>query len=352
MAKQHWMIYGANGYTGHLLAAEARRQGLTPILAGRNPAAVHALGSRLGLECRIFDLQQRERMLEALADVAVLAHCAGPFSATSAPLLDACLASATHYTDITGEIGVFEAAHARDEQARASGVVVCPGVGFDVMPSDCLAVCLHQALPDATQLALGFDSSSGLSPGTARTTVEGLKFGGKVRRAGIITDVPLGYKRRTIDFGRGEKVALSIPWGDVATAYYSTGIGNIEVYLPAPPALAVGMRLLDPLRPLLGLDAVQDWLKRLVDRRVHGPDQAARERQRSWLWGEARNAAGAVKTARLETANGYEVTVHGVLLAVRHLLAYDGPGGYFTPAQLLGARCVEQLPGSGKISIS
>jgi short subunit dehydrogenase-like uncharacterized protein len=267
-------------------------------------------------------------------------------------MLDACLASATHYVDINGEISVFEAAHERDRQAREAGLVVCPGVGFDVIPSDCLAVCLHQALPDASQLALGFDSASGLSPGTAKTLVEGLKLGGKVRRAGIITDVPLGYKRRQIDFGRGEKPAIAIAWGDVATAYYSTGIGNIEVYLPTSPALAIGMRLLDPLRPLLGLDAVQRGLKRLLEKGLRGPDQASRELQRSWLWGEVRNAAGDMKTARLETANGYEVTVHGMLLAVRHLLAYRGPGGYFTPTQLLGPRCVEQLPGSGKISIS
>ena len=348
----HWMIYGANGYTGHLLAAEAKRQGLTPILAGRNPAAVHALGSLLGLECRIFDIHQPDRAKEALADIAVVAHCAGPFSATSAPMLDACLSSATHYVDITGEISVFEAAHQRDQQARELAVVVCPGVGFDVIPSDCLAACLHQALPDATHLALGFDSGSGLSPGTAKTSVEGLKFGGKVRRAGVITDVPLGYKRRAINFGRGEKPAVTIPWGDVSTAYHSTGIDNIEVYLPTPTAAAVVMRLIDPLRALLGLDAVQNWLKRLIEKRVSGPDEASRSRQRTWLWGEARNAAGVVKTARLETANGYDVTVHGALLAVRHLLDYGGPGGYFTPSKLLGERCVELLPGSGKVVIS
>jgi len=352
MAKQHWMIYGANGYTGHLLAQEASRQGLEPLLGGRNPAAVHALGSRLGLECRIFDLAHGERAAEALADVALVAHCAGPFSATSAPMLAACLASGTHYVDITGEIGVFEQAQARHAAAQEAGVVLCPGVGFDVIPSDCLAAVLKEALPDASQLALGFDSGSGLSPGTAKTSIEGLAFGGKVRRAGIITAVPLGYKRRTIDFGRGEKSAVTIPWGDVATAYYSTGIANIEVYLPAPPALALGMRLLDPLRPLFALPVVQAWLKRLAARCIQGPDEAARARQRTWLWGEVRNAAGVVKTARLETANGYEVTVHGALLAVRHLLGYQGPGGYFTPSQLLGPRCVEQLPGSGKIVIS
>lgn len=352
MPRHNWMIYGANGYTGRLLAEQARREGLNPILAGRSPAAVHAVGSALGLECRVFDVRQHERAVEALADVAVVAHCAGPFSATSAPMLDACLASASHYVDITGEIRVFEAAHARDAQARELGVVVCPGVGFDVIPTDCLAACLHQAMPDAQALALGFDTASGLSPGTAKTTVEGLSLGGKVRRDGVIADVPLGYRRREIDFGRGRKSAVTIPWGDVATAYYSTGIGTIEVYLPTPTALAVGMRLIDPLRPLFGLPKVQDWLKQQVDARVAGPDQDARERLRTWVWGEVRNRAGEVKSARVETGNGYEVTVHGTLLAVRHLLAYSGAGGYFTPSQLLGPRCIERLPGSGSIVLS
>lgn len=144
---------------------------------------------------------------------------------------------------------------------------------------------------------------------------------------------------------------MTIPWGDVATAYYSTGIPDIEVYLPAPPLLALSMRLIDPLRPLLGRQRVQDWLKGQVDKRISGPDQAARERLRTWVWGEARNARGERRTARLETANVYDLTLHGVLLAVRHLLDYQGPGGYFTPSRLLGARCVESLPGSGRITV-
>ncbi|OKN72160.1 hypothetical protein AM443_004902 [Pseudomonas aeruginosa] len=257
----HWMIYGANGYTGRLVAEQAQREGLTPLLGGRNPAALHALGSQLGLECRVFDLGDPQACREALDQVKVVAHCAGPFSATSTPMIAACRAAGTHYVDITGEIAVFEQAHAGDAEAREAGIVVCPGVGFDVIPTDCLAACLKEALPDAQRLALGFDTGSGLSTGTAKTSVEGLKFGGKIRENGRLRDVPLGYKRRDIDFGRGLRHAVTIPWGDVATAYYSTGIPDIEVYLPAPPLLALGMRLIDPLRPLLGRQRVQDWLK-------------------------------------------------------------------------------------------
>ncbi|MBM7061666.1 saccharopine dehydrogenase NADP-binding domain-containing protein [Pseudomonas sp. UL073] len=346
------MIYGANGYTGRLVAREAQRQGLTPILAGRSPDAVEALAAELGLHARIFDLADAGASRSALEDVAVVAHCAGPFSATSAAMIAACLASATHYVDITGEIAVFEHAHSRDADARSAGVVVCPGVGFDVIPTDCLAACLKAALPDATHLALGFDTGSGLSPGTAKTTVEGLQLGGQVRRDGRLQRVPLGFKRRTIDFGRGAKGAVTIPWGDVATAYYSTAIPNIEVYLPTPTGAALGMRAIDPLRGLFGHAKVQAWLKAQVERRVHGPDETTRARLPTWVWGEARNAAGEVRNARVQTANGYDVTVHGVLLAVRHLLDYAGPGGYFTPSTLFGARCVEQLPGSTSISLT
>lgn len=163
----HWMIYGANGYTGRLVAEQAQREGLTPLLGGRNPAALHALGSQLGLECRVFDLGDPQACREALDQVKVVAHCAGPFSATSTPMIAACRAAGTHYVDITGEIAVFEQAHAGDAEAREAGIVVCPGVGFDVIPTDCLAACLKEALPDAQRLALGFDTGSGLSTGTA-----------------------------------------------------------------------------------------------------------------------------------------------------------------------------------------
>src|SRR3546814_17052749 len=106
------------------------------------------------------------------SDLLVL-HCAGPFSATSAPMIEACLQAKAHYLDITGEISVFEHAQTQDARAKAAGIVVCPGVGFDVIPTDCVAAALQAALPAATQLALGSDSPSAFSPATAQTPVAG-----------------------------------------------------------------------------------------------------------------------------------------------------------------------------------
>lgn len=347
----HWMIYGANGYTGELIAREARRRHLTPVLAGRRRDRLEALARELELPFRVFGLDDPAALSAQLRGMALMLHCAGPFSATSAPMVEGCLAQRCHYLDITGEIPVFEHAHAQDARARQAGVVLCPGVGFDVIPTDCVAAALKQALPDAVKLALGFDSRSGFSPGTAKTAVEGMAAGGRVRRHGQLVSVPLAYQVRRIDFGDGEKLAMTIPWGDVATAWYSTGIPDIEVYIPGSPRLIANARRANLIRPLLGLKPVQALLKRRIGKTVKGPDEATRAQLPTYVWGEAVNAAGQKKTARIRTANGYSLTVSGALTVVESLLASAPTGGYYTPSKLLGPDLVTRLPGSGPLVV-
>lgn len=348
-----WMIYGANGYTGEMVAREAVSRGLKPILAGRKRAPIETLAAELGLDYRIIDLNDAQALQQALDQISIVAHCAGPFSRTSQPMIDACIATHTHYLDITGEISAFVAAHARHDEAVAANIVICAGVGFDVIPTDCLAACLKMALPDADTLALGFDSRSGFSPGTAKTSIEGLGQGGKIRVKDEIVTVPLACHSREIDFGNGAKHAVTIPWGDIATAWFSTGIDNIEVFIPMAPSAAMRLRRLNWLRPLFNLPPVQGLLKHLLGRRIKGPGTEQRRKARTWVWGEAQNPAGKKVTARIETANGYDVTVEGVLFAVNHLLTEEKLiPGYFTPSRLLGERCIEQLPDSGQIVFS
>lgn len=341
-----WLIYGANGYSGALIACAAQTRGLRPVLAGRS-SAVLALAAELGLEGRNFRLEDAAAVREGLTGIQLVLHCAGPFSATAAPMVSACLAAGAHYLDITGEIAVFEAIYARDAEARARGLVLCPGVGFDVVPTDCVALALKQRLPDATHLCLGFDSRSPLSPGTARTSIEGLAAGGRARIDGRLTSVPLGWKTRSIDFGAGERHAMTIPWGDVASAWRSTGIPNIETYIPVSPRLSHRLRQLELIRPLLGWRPLQAWMKARAARRAPGPAEEARRSQHTWVWGEVRNAAGRRSTARLRTANGYDVTVHAALAIVEAFLGgLLLPPGASTPGQLFGPTLIERLPGS------
>ena len=350
-APLHWMIYGANGYTGELIAREAVRRGLRPVLAGRSHDKVAGLAAELGLEARAFGLDDTAAVVAQLQGLGLVLNCAGPFSATAAAMMEACLQTRAHYLDITGEIAVFELAQSLDARAQQAGIVLCPGVGFDVIPTDCVAAALKAALPDATHLALGFDSRSGFSPGTAKTSVEGLAQGGKVRRDGRIVSVPLAWEVRRIDFGDGEKDAMTIPWGDVSTAYHTTGIANIEVFIPGSPRMIANARRANHIRPLLGVSWVQKLIKARIAKTVTGPGEELRARQPTFVWGEARNARGETRTARIRTANGYSLTITGSLAVIDHLMANTPAGGAYTPAKLAGADLVTRLPESGPLQL-
>lgn len=347
-----WMIYGANGYTGELIAREAVKRGLKPVLAGRSHHKVEALASELGLKALGFPLDDVDEVARQINGCTLVLNCAGPFSATAEPMMKACLHAGAHYLDITGEIAVFELAQSLNEEARNANTVLCPGVGFDVIPTDCVAAALKEALPDATHLALGFDSRSGFSPGTAKTSVEGLAQGGKIRRDGKIETVPLAYQVRRIDFGDGAKYAMTIPWGDVSTAYHSTGIPNIEVFIPGSPRMITGAKRANYIRPLLGLGFVQKLIKSRIAKTVKGPSEAARAKMPTFVWGEATNDSGQKKTARIRTANGYSLTITGSLAVIEHLMNNQPTGGAYTPSRLVGADLVTQLPESGVLSIN
>jgi len=340
-----WMIYGANGYTGEMMAHEAARRGLHPILAGRNEGAVSALAADLGLESRVFSLDDPQATLSGVEGCKLILHCAGPFSLTSQPMIEACLAAGAHYLDITGEIPVFQNAHLQDDKARHADIVLIPGVGFDVVPSDCLAASLVEALPAAIKLVLAFEAGGGPSPGTAKTSVEGLGMGGRVRRDGKLVEVPLAWKSRTIPFAHADRSAMTIPWGDVYTAFISTGIPDIEVYMAVPTGTIANMRRMRWFKPFLGLGFVQSFLKKLVENRVHGPSESKREKGRSELWGEVTSADGRTISATMTAPNGYDLTVSAGLGIAQHLLENDVEGGYYTPSLLMGAAYAASLPG-------
>jgi short subunit dehydrogenase-like uncharacterized protein len=344
-----WMIYGAYGYTGELLARAAARRGWAPVLAGRNPEAVGALARELGLASRAFALDDPRAVAAALAGppaVPAVLHCAGPFVRTSAPMVEACLAAGVHYLDITGELPVFEAVLARGREARAAGVVLLPGTGFDVVPSDCLAARLADVMTDATELALAFAAAGGTySRGTLKTMIESLPHAGAVRRAGKIVPVPIAYDVREIEFGCGRRWAMTIPWGDVATAYHTTGIPNVRVYAATSPRAIRRARRLAPLLPLAAWRPLKRLLQRAVDLRASGPAPAVRETARVYLWGEVRNAAGDAATATLETPESYRLTADSALACMERVLAGEVTAGAWTPGRAFGPHFAAELPG-------
>jgi saccharopine dehydrogenase (NAD+, L-lysine-forming) len=346
MNGSRWMIYGANGYTGRLVAARAVERGERPVLAGRNAAAVEALAAELGLPWRSFPLTDPGSARAHLVDLDAVLHCAGPFVHTSRPMVDACLAAGTHYLDVTGEIPVFESVLGRGEAARRARAALLPGVGFDVVPTDCLAARLAAALPGADRLELAFYSArGGYSPGTLKTMIEALPHGAAERRDGRIVPLAPAEIVREIDFSCGRRTAMAIGWGDVSTAFYTTGIPNVRVYAAAPPAAIRRLRRLRPLMPLAGTAPVKRLLAAWVDRRVHGPDALDRERGRTYLWGRAATAEGDAVSATLDVPEGYTFTAASAVESVVRVLAGAVEPGAWTPAAAFGAGFVTELPG-------
>lgn len=340
-----FLVYGANGYTGELIAEEAKRRGHKPILAGRNREAVEKLAARLGLPHRVVGLDDGAKLVEALADVECVVHCAGPFSRTSAPMAQACVKARKHYLDITGELEVFEALHRHDEEAKKAGVMFLPGAGFDVVPSDCLAAHVKRRLPEAKHLALALLSSGGPSRGTATTMVENIHRGGAIRRGGRIVLVPSAWRTRTFDFGRGPRETVTIPWGDVSTAYYSTGIPDIEVYAAFPFALRSLMRLGRYVGPVLGSAPVQGFLKGRIKAGAPGPNAEELARGKGILVGEAEDGAGRKVVSRMTTPNGYVLTARTAVLAAERVLKGEAKPGFQTPSLAFGADFVLEAEG-------
>lgn len=340
-----FLIYGANGYTGNLITREAVRRGLRPVLAGRQGRAVQLLAEELGLKHHALALDDAAALDAVLGSINVVLHCAGPFAHTWRPMAEACLRAGKHYLDITGEIEVFEGLAALDGPARRQGVLLLPGVGLDVVPSDCLAAHLKRRLPSATRLTLAIASSSRLSRGTALTVVENLPRGGMIRREGVLTKVPASWRTRVIDLGRGPEKAITMPWGDVATAWHSTGIPNIEVYLAAPTATRLAAKLLHRLRWLVGTSLVQQFLKQRVLSGAPGPSAEVRARGASFLWGEVTDDAGHRAVSRLRGPDGYTFTVLTALQILERVLAGHAPVGFQTPAMAFGADLVLEVEG-------
>lgn len=342
-----FLIYGANGYTGELCAREAARRGLRPILAGRRREPVERLARELNLPSRIVSLDDAESLRTALDDVGAVLHCAGPFVRTARPMVKACLETGTHYLDITGEMAVFEAVQRRHETARELGVVLLPGVGFDVVPTDCLAARLADQVPDATHLELAFAGDGAeWSRGTLNTMIESLPHMGAVRLDGQIVEVPPAYDTREIHFpGLGRRFTMTIPWGDVSTAYASTGIPNIRVFSATPPKAVKRLKRMRPLLPIAGWKPVKRLIQKWVQRTVTGPSEDARESARMYVWGRAWNEAGQDAEGALSTPEGYTLTALTSVESARRVAEGQVQPGAWTPSRAFGPDYVTEFSG-------
>ena len=340
-----WMIYGANGYTGRLIAGRATALGLRPILAGRAASKVEAISKELDCPFRVFSLASAAAIARQLEGVSAVLHCAGPFAQTAQPMIKACLKAGVNYMDITGELDVIEFAAQQHERAVAAGISIMPAVGFDVVPTDCLAAQLAAALPTATDLELAFRTGSGVSPGTAKAILATSGDGGRVRRDGKIVRVPSAWQTMQLQFPSVTRQVMTAPWGDVSSAFYTTGIPNIRVYASTTPRQIRLLRRCRWVLPLTKAAPIQ-WLgRRLIERKIKGPNETMRANGIAEIWGRVTDGDGRIAEATLVTPEGYSLTSQTAIEIMRRTLAGEVDAGFSTPAKAFGGNFIEKFAG-------
>ncbi len=348
MPPNKFLLYGANGYTGELIARFAHQYGLQPILAGRNQKAIETLAAKLQLPFVVFDLHNKVALRNALQDVPLVVHAAGPYDFTAQPVVEACLDTNTHYIDLNGDMDVFNMLLNYNQQALEKNIMVMPGAGFDVVPTDCLALFLKNRLPDATDLKIAFAIlGSALSRGTSITTLLKLGMPGAIRRNGVIVPEPVGKRGLSINFPGYAKpqFMMSIPWGDVSTAYFSTGIPNIETYTGIQKSVWYFLKAQVAFNWLLRTSLVRSIIKKIITSGSPGPNDTVRDKALSLIWAKVSNAKGKSVTATMQCPEAYSLTAYTILLIAQKIIHGHFKAGYQTPASAYGEDLIMEIPG-------
>ncbi|NGZ85928.1 saccharopine dehydrogenase family protein [Duganella aceris] len=315
------LIYGAAGYTGKLISERAREAGLDFEIAGRNEAKVAALARELGVPYRVFGVEDASALRAGLEGMTAVLNCAGPFARTARPMMEACIAVGAHYLDITAEFKVYELAEEWSQRAADAGVMLLPGVGWDVVPSDCLAMYVAAKVDQPQRLRMALQVAGSVSRGSATSVAEILGVGLLVRADGAILATPDAQAAR-FDFGDGDVDCFPLSFGDLITAWKSTRIPNIEMFVHVK---GDGF-------PAGDLAAMPD-----------GPSAAERDAHRASVVAEVTGADGAIFRARIDTVNGYSYTPLSAVEAARRVLAGEHRAGFQTPATLFGAAFAESI---------
>jgi short subunit dehydrogenase-like uncharacterized protein len=224
--------------------------------------------------------------------------------------------------------------------------MLLPGAGFVVVATDCLAAHVARRLPGAAALRLGISlPASYAGRGSLKTVIRHLGPGIRVRRGGRLT-VPLWSPlEHGFDYGWGERASLAVDWADVVTAFYTTGIPDIEVYLDLQPAERVALLAGRLFAGWLRSPAGQALLRARVQAMPEGPPPDDRRREGCAIVAEAEDRAGRRVRSRLHTPDQYTFTAEAALTLVEKVLAGEASAGFQTPARVYGPDFVLGLNG-------
>lgn len=335
------LLYGATGFSGRLLTACLRAQGIDVVLAGRNRARLAEMARRWNLEWRVFSLDDPAPIEASLEAIDVVLHAAGPFQRTALPMMAACLRRGTHYLDLAGEWPVFQQAMELGERAADNGVMLMPGIGFSIVASDCLLAMARARFPEAVALRLALSAPDVMSRGTFRSLMGLTSATAVVRRQGVPTAVPAGSLSRCFDFGAGLRKAVAVTWPDVVISQVTDGIATLEVYAQADWPVAFAYRAGSGLAPLHQSALGQRLLDLVSQGWPEAPSASQRQRSGFTLVVEAEDRWRRCRSLRIRTPDGYTVTgATATAIAGRVLRGHVAPG-FQSPAHLYGGSLLE-----------
>lgn len=326
-----WGIYGATGYTGRLIAAEAVRRGHRPVLLGRSEATLRPLALEHNLTFAV-----ATSLGEALADLDAVVNAAGPFDQTMPPLIEACLGTHTSYLDISNELATVQFVLDQDARFAAAGISAVPAVGFGTVASETAAGRAVAAVRSAetVEVALLADNSGG-GVGTAASTYAVLAEGGARISAGGLVRERLGSGIRSVRLPVGRRSLVAVALGDLAAVRATTGVSNVT----ASVAFGVPAFLLSlALRPVA--EFVRSGRMKPSARKAAKPHEF-----RSYTWARATGADGRTATAWLTTGEGYAFTASSTVNAVEAVIAGITPGAH-SSGQAFGADFALRVPGT------
>jgi short subunit dehydrogenase-like uncharacterized protein len=346
------LVYGCYGYTGRLIVDLAVKQNLPIALGGRDEVKVKEMASKYALSYEVFSTSDIEKLTTSIAKYKVVLNCAGPFFRTAETFFNACIVKGVHYLDITGEYQVFEMGASLTAVAKKANVMLLPGVGFDVVPSDCLANYLISKLPDADYLEMFLYTKGGrLSHGTAITVAESIGQKTVLRSKGELIEVPNGKVQKTVDWMGKKMTGTAISWGDISTAFHSTGIPNITIYNMLPPSVVKSMKLSNYFGFIVGSRMVKNYMIRKIKQQPAGPSEEQRKSAKTYIYGEVSNPKGKTATTYLELPEGYSLTAMTAVEIAKRVLTGDFKSGFQTPATAFGQDFIMNFEGVKRIDI-
>ncbi|MGY2397605.1 saccharopine dehydrogenase family protein [Pseudomonas sp. SDO5271_S396] len=310
------MIYGATGYTGRMAAQHAKHLGLNLVLAGRNAERLASLAVELDAPCRVFTTDAAQ-----LEGIDVLRNFAGPFAQTAGALMRACIANGTDYLDITAEINVYRLA---EQLGAEADVMLLPGVGWDVVPTDCLAMHVASRVQTPQSIKIALQVPGAMSRGSAMSVGEIIGAGVMARIEGELVATPDAQSQH-LDFGDGLALCTPLSFGDLVTAWHSSAIPNISMFVH-----------------ISGEAFPEGDLSLLPD----GPTQAQRDAHRARAVAEVTGINGSVARSVIETVNGYSYTPLAAVEAARRVLDGERRSGFETPAKLFGVGFAQTIFGT------